>query len=275
MHSMTQPMYTYLYHRNDGANKIYDNLKMDFSRSLHSSIGYEKAFKKSLNLKMEGYYQHLYNIPVTIEPSAFSLINMGSGFQRFFPEALENTGTGTNYGIELTLQKYFDKSFFFLFSATAYNSTYIASDGLERNTSYNGNYIANLLAGKEFKVGERQSLSLGLKATIAGGKLYGYVDTAATSELQELIYLDEGFNSRQFPLYYRIDAKINWKLNAKRVTHEIGLDLVNVTGRKNLLGLSYAPNLFDSSQEPVAERYQLGFLPLFYYKVDFRFDGKR
>lgn len=275
MHSMTQPMYTYLYHRNDGANKIYDNLKMDFSRSLHSSVGYEKAFKKSLNLKMEGYYQHLYNIPVTIEPSAFSLINMGSGFQRFFPEALENTGTGTNYGIELTLQKYFDKSFFFLFSATAYNSTYIASDGLERNTSYNGNYIANLLAGKEFKVGERQSLSLGLKATIAGGKLYGYVDTAATSELQELIYLDEGFNSRQFPVYYRIDAKINWKLNAKRVTHEIGLDLVNVTGRKNLLGLSYAPNLFDSSQEPVEERYQLGFLPLFYYKVDFRFDGKR
>ena len=238
MHSMTQPMYTYLYHRNDGANKIYDNLKMDFSRSLHSSVGYEKAFKKSLNLKMEGYYQHLYNIPVTIEPSAFSLINMGSGFQRFFPEALENTGTGTNYGIELTLQKYFDKSFFFLFSATAYNSTYIASDELERNT-------------------------------------YGYVDTAATSELQELIYLDEGFNSRQFPVYYRIDAKINWKLNAKRVTHEIGLDLVNVTGRKNLLGLSYAPNLFDSSQEPVAERYQLGFLPLFYYKVDFRFDGKR
>jgi hypothetical protein len=275
MHSMTQPMYTYLYHQNVGGEKVYENKDMDFSRSLHTSVGYEKAFKKSLNLKMEAYYQHLYSVPVTVAPSAFSLINMGSGFQRFFPEALENTGTGTNYGVELTLQKFFDKSFYFLFSGTLYNSTYVASDGIERNTSYNGQYIANLLAGKEFKLGEKQSISLGLKATIAGGKLYGFVDSTATNQLQELIYLDEGFNTRQFPIYYRIDAKINWKFNAKRVTHEIGLDLVNVTGRQNLLGLAYAPNLFNPSVEPVAERYQLGFLPLFYYKIDFRFDGKK
>ena len=275
MHSMTQPMYTYLYHQEDvNGDKVYENMDMDFSRSLHSGIGYEKAFKKSLNLKMEAYYQHLYNIPVTKTESAFSLINMGSGFQRFFPQALENTGTGTNYGVEITLQKYFDKSFFFMFSGTVFNSTYVASDGEERSTSYNGNYVFNLLAGKEWKIGDKQSISLGFKGTIAGGKLYGYVDTAQTNALQELVYMDEGFNTRQFPIYYRIDAKINWKFNAKHATHEIGLDLVNVTGRQNLLGLSYAPNLFDSSAEPVAERYQLGFLPLFYYKLDFRFGGK-
>ena len=276
MHSMTQPMYTYLYHQEgtDG-EKVYENMDMDFSRSLHTGVGYEKAFKKSLNLKMEAYYQHLYNIPVTVAPSAFSLINMGSGFQRFFPQDLQNSGTGTNYGAEITLQKYFDKSFFFMFSGTVFNSTYVASDNIERSTSYNGNYIFNLLAGKEWKIGEKQSISLGLKATVAGGKLYGTVDTAATNTFQELIYLDEGFNSRQFPVYYRIDAKINWKFNAKKVTHEIGLDLVNVTARQNLLGLSYAPNLFDSVAEPVAERYQLGFLPLFYYKIDFRFGGKK
>ena len=276
MHSMTQPMYTYLYHQEDtDGEKVYENIDMDFSKSLHTGVGYEKAFKKSLNLKMEAYYQHLYNIPVTVAPSAFSLINMGSGFQRFFPQDLQNSGTGTNYGAEITLQKYFDKSFFFMFSGTVFNSTYVASDNIERSTSYNGNYIFNLLAGKEWKVGEKQSISLGFKATVAGGKLYGTVDTAATNTFQELIYLDEGFNSRQFPVYYRIDAKINWKFNAKKVTHEIGLDLVNVTARQNLLGLSYAPNLFDSVAEPVAERYQLGFLPLFYYKIDFRFDGKK
>jgi hypothetical protein len=276
MHSMTQPMYTYLYHQEDAdGEKVYENMDMDFSRSLHTGVGYEKAFKKSLNLKMEAYYQHLYNIPVTVAPSAFSLINMGSGFQRFFPQDLQNTGTGTNYGAEITLQKYFDKSFFFMFSGTVFNSTYVASDNIERSTSYNGNYVFNLLAGKEWKVGEKQSISLGFKATVAGGKLYGTVDTAATNTFQELIYLDEGFNARQFPVYYRIDAKINWKFNAKKVTHEIGLDLVNVTARQNLLGLSYAPDLFDSSAEPVAERYQLGFLPLFYYKIDFRFDGKK
>lgn len=275
MHSMTQPMYTYLYHQEDASgNKVYENIDMDFSRSLHSGVGYEKAFKKGLNIKAEAYYQYLYNIPVTVAPSAFSLINMGSGFSRFFPEDLKNTGTGQNYGVELTVQKFFDKSFFFLFSGTVYNSEYTGSDNVVRSTSYNGNYIFNILAGKEFKINNKQSISLGIKATYAGGKLYGYVDSAATSQFQELIYLDEGFNSRQFDDYFRIDTKISWKYNAARVTHEIGLDLINITGRENLLGLAYAPDIFNPSAEPTAERYQLGFLPIFYYKIDFRFDGK-
>ena len=104
---------------------------------------------------------------------------MGSGFARFFPEKLMNTGDGYNYGIELTVQKYFDKSFFFLFSATAYDSKYRGSDGVLRNTSYNGTYIANLLGGKEFKLNPRQTISIGAKVTVAGGKRYGYVDRSS------------------------------------------------------------------------------------------------
>lgn len=276
MHSQTQPMYTYLYHQFDShGNKVYHNVDMDFSKSVHSGIGYEKAFKKSMNLKFEAYYQYLYNIPVTVAPSSFSLINMGSGFARFFPEPLQNTGTGVNYGAELTLQKFFNKSFFFLFTGTIYDSKYTGSDGIQRNTSYNGTYILNLLAGKEFKLGPKQSISIGLKATFAGGKRYGLVDVPQTTLLQEIVYQDSLFNELQFRDYFRIDAKINWKFNAERMTHEIGLDLVNVTAQRNLLSLTYAPDLFNPSAEPTAERYQLGFLPIFYYRIDFRFDGKR
>ena len=277
MHSMTQPMYTYLYHQNDPitGEKVYHNKNMDFSRSIHSAIGYEKAFKKSLNLKIEGYYQYLYNIPVTMDSSAFSLNNMGSGFARFFPEPLENTGTGYNYGVEVTLQKFFDKSFFFLFSGTVYDSKYYGSDGVLRNTSYNGTYIANLLGGKEFKIGEKHSISVGVKVTVAGGKRYGNVDITQTNYLQEIIYEDEGFNELKFRDYFRADLKISWKMNAKRATHEIGLDLVNITNQRNLLSLAYAPNLADPSVEPIAEKQQLGFLPIFYYKIDLRLGGKK
>jgi hypothetical protein len=37
-----------------------------------------------------------------------------------------------------------------------------------------------------------------------------------------------------------------------------------------LLSLAYAPNIADPSAEPIAERTQLGFLPIFYYRIDFR-----
>lgn len=277
MHSMAQPLYTYFYHQTDSVTgeKVYHNKDMDFSRSIHTVIAYEKAFKKSLNLKMEAYYQYLYNIPVTEDSSSFSLINMGSGFARFFPEPLENTGTGYNYGLELTVQKFFDKSFFFLLSGTLYDSKYYGSDGVLRNTSYNGTYIMNILGGKEFKIGEKHVIGAGVKVTAAGGKRYGYVDLAATNYYQELVYRDEGFNERQFYDYFRADLKVSWKMNAKRSTHEIGLDLVNVCNSKNLLSPTYAPNLADPTADPIKNKTQLGFLPIFYYKADFRIQKKK
>ena len=281
MHSSTQPLYTYTYNKFDASgNKIYHNINMGFSKSIHYALGYEKSIKKGFNIRTEVYYQQLYNIPVTVAPSAFSLINMGSGFSRFFPDSLQNTGTGTNYGIELTVQKYFDKSFFLLFSGSLYDSKYKGSDGVERNTSYNGTYVANLLGGKEFKLNAKQSISLGMKITVAGGKRYGYVDAAKSTLLNDVIFRDSAFNERQFNDYFRFDLKINWKYNAAKVTHEIGIDLVNLTGQKNLLGLAYAPSLDPTvtsspGYEPTTQKTQLGFLPLFYYKIDFSINKKK
>jgi hypothetical protein len=271
LHSSTQPLYTYTYNKFDAqGNKIYHNKNMDFSKSLHTGVGFEKAFKNKLNIRSEAYYQYLYNVPVTVAPSSYSLINMGGGFARFFPDSLENTGTGYNYGIELTVQKFFDKSFFFMFSGTLYDSKYTGSDGIQRNTSYNGSYVANLLAGKEFKIKENQIISLGFKVTYAGGKRYGLPDTLNSKKYNEVIFIDSAFNEQQFRDYFRADVKISWKLNAKKMTHEIGLDLVNIFNTQNLLSLTYAPNLKDPSAAPFAEKQQLGFLPIFYYKIDFR-----
>jgi hypothetical protein len=275
LHSMIQPYYTYAYKVLPGTNNPNSNLNMDFSRSAHSGIGYEKSFNKGFNIKTEAYYQYLYNIPVTVAPSSFSMINVGSGFSRLFIDELQNTGDGYNYGLELTVQKYFDKTFFFLFSGTVYNSQYRGSDMVWRNTSYNGNYVVNLLGGKEFKVGERSVIGIGGKATAAGGKRYGFVDIAATNSAKEIIFMDSMFNERQFRDYFRADLKISWRKNADRVTHEFGLDLVNILGTKNLLTLAYKPALTpqeiaNPNFEPFAEKTQLGFFPIFYYKIDFK-----
>ena len=278
MHSMIQPYYTYAYKVLPGVPNPNSNINMDFSRSAHSGIGYEKSFNKGFNIKTEAYYQYLYNIPVTVAPSSFSMINVGSGFSRLFIDELQNTGDGYNYGLELTVQKYFDKSFFFLFSGTVYDSKYRGSDGILRNTSYNGNYVVNFLGGKEFKVGERSVIGIGGKVTAAGGKRYGLVDIATTNSMKEIIFQDSMFNELQFRDYFRADLKISWRKNADRVTHEFGLDLVNILGTRNLLTLAYRPPLtpqdfIDDANNtflPYSEKTQLGFFPIFYYKIDFK-----
>ena len=162
-----------------------------------------------------------------------------------------------------------------MFSGTLYDSKYKGSDGILRNSSFNGHYIGNLLAGKEFKVSKKQTISLGIKITQAGGKRYGYVDLAKSKAAQDIIYRDSAFNDRQFKDYFRLDFKINWTMNTAKATHEIGLDLLNIFNTKNLLGLAYAPNIGNPSAEPIAQKQQLGFLPLFYYKIDFRAKEKK
>ncbi|MFZ5552994.1 MAG: carboxypeptidase-like regulatory domain-containing protein [Bacteroidota bacterium] len=271
LHSQTQPYYTYYYQQYDSASSKYvvHNKNMDFTKSIHSVLGYDYAISATMRMKAEVYYQQLFNVPVEVKPSAFSLSNMGSGFARFFPDTLQNTGTGTNMGIELTVEKFFNKSFYFLFTASLFDAKYKGSDGIERNTDYNGQYATNLLIGKEFKTGDKSTLSLGTKITYAGGKWYGYVDTAASNYQNELVWLDSAYNTRQFRPYFRADFKINFKLNAKKVTHEFALDIVNAFGIKNILGLSYSPDPLNPTADPIRENYQLGFLPLFYYRIDF------
>lgn len=269
MHSQIHPLYIYAYQLQ--GNTAPHNLGIDFSRSVHTVLSYTTQVKKSLLFKTEIYYQYLYNIPVEADPSSFSLLNQGSGFARFFPDTLKNTGTGSNMGVELTLQKYFDNSFFFMTTASLYDSRYIGSDGIERSTDFNGNYIFNALAGKEFKVGKQKKnvFALGLKVTYAGGRRYGNVNKVLTDSLKEIIYLDAGYNENRFRDYFRLDTKVNYTYNAKKVTHEFGLDLVNVLNTQNILALTYTPN----SPTLTAERYQLGFLPVFYYKIDFKVAG--
>ena len=267
-HSQTQPLYT-RYYINEGNTKTHnENLGLTYSK--HIILGYSNQIHKNLGLKTEVYYQDLTGIPVEKTPSAFSLTNAGSGFARVFPDTLENSGTGYNYGLEVTLQRYFNKNWHALFSGCLYNSKYTPSDGEERNTSFNGIYAANFLAGKEFEVGKNKVLGVGVKVTGAGGKRRGTVDHVASNEQGEVIFLDDGFNEDKFKDYFRFDIKTTFKINQEAVTHEIGIDLVNLTSAKNILNYSYAPNGDGvADQDDIALNYQLGFLPIFYYRIDF------
>jgi len=276
MHSQTQANYLYTYHTlNAAGDYVEQNRKMGFTKSIHIAGGYQKSFSGKLRINTEIYYQYLYNIPVDNFPSAFSLINKGSGFQRFFPNALLNKGIGRNYGIELTVEKSFDKTYYVLFSAMLYNSQYQGSDKIWRSTDYNSTFGLNLLGGKDFIINAKNTISLGAKVTYAGGKVYGYVNVPESEKQRELVYQDSAYNTRHFQNYFRLDLQLTYKLNTKKITHEIGVSLVNVLNTKNLLALSYSPNLADPSAEPISAKTQLGFLPLFYYRIDFKVQRRK
>ena len=270
MHSQMQPSYIYFQQKKNSYGDVtMYNKDLDFTHAQHLVLGYEAAVGKSIRIKSEVYYQYLDNIPVDVHPTSFSLVNQGASFSRFFPDSLTNQGTAYNYGLELTLEKTFSNSYYFLITGSLYQSRYKGSDGIERNTDFNGLYAVNLLIGKEFKLGQKMVLLTGAKVTLAGGKYYTPADKAASKLAGELVEIDSLRNTEHTPEYFRFDLKIGIKRNGKRLTHELAIDLLNVFQTKNVLGLIYAPDPKDPYANPLHEEYQLGFLPLFYYKIDF------
>jgi len=146
-------------------NVVYSNKNLDFTKSHHLVIGYTVKPLSDWRIKAEAYFQRIYNIPVNTFSSSYSMLNSGATFKPDLQDSLTNKGTGKNYGIELTIEKFFSKGYYGLFTSSLYNSNYKGSDGIERNTACNGRYVINFLAGKEWKVGlgKRNNISSDIK----------------------------------------------------------------------------------------------------------------
>lgn len=270
LHSQLQPLYQYFAVQPPAPVTAMHNYDMDFTRSHHTVAGYEHIFSRVLRLRSEVYYQYLYNIPIENKAgSSFSGLNQSTSFDRLFPDTLVNKGTGYNYGIELTIEKTFSDNYYILLSGALFNSKAKGNDGVYRSTDYNSRFAANMLTGYEYKLGKNSTLLTGLKITYAGGRLYSPADITASNATGDLVVVDSLRNTLQYKNYFRADVKLGVRINARRVTHEIALDLVNILNTKNVLAMSYNYDLAAQGQYPFVTQNQLGFLPLFYYRVDF------
>ncbi|WP_208025679.1 TonB-dependent receptor [Niastella caeni] len=267
LHSQLQPAPVYL-HQQKLPNGAYDqsNRDLGFTKAHHYILGYDWAFAKDWRLKAEAYYQHIFDAPVERTASGFSILNSGADFT--FPEkaALINNGTGSNRGVEMTIEKFFSRGYYLLTTASLFDSKYKGSDGIERNSTFNNHSVLNVLAGKEWKMGSsgRNVFTVDIKMAYSGGRYYTPVDLAA-SALTGTEKLDENrYNTEQFPDYFRLDTRFGFRLNSgkRRLSQTLYLDLQNVTNRDNVFVRRY-----NQVQKQVGTVYQVGFFPDIMYKI--------
>ncbi len=274
LHSEMIPLYEYYSYvpGTDGKGPL-PNYNVNFIRSQHFVLGYYHNFSSSFRLETETYYQYLFNVPIeTRIGSSYSSLNEGTSYSQAYPDTLVNKGTGYNYGIELTLEKSFGHGYYFLFTGTVFNSEAKGEDGIYRPTDFDNRYIFNLLGGYEHKLGKNSTFFSGLKVTYTGGLRYSPPNISVTNSTGYFTVQDSLRNTLQFHPYFRIDLRIGVRINGKHLTHEIALDLVNLLNTSNILAIDYSATLAQQgSTYPFYTIYELGFLPLFYYKVDFGF----
>lgn len=271
LHSMMQPMLTYFY-QTQQANGSYalTNKNLGFTRSHHLVVGYDQMLTPTLHLKLEAYQQWLFDVPVERTPSYYSVLTEGVSFAPSNKGNLVNTGTGRNQGVEVTLEQFFNRNYYFLATTSLFSSTYKGSDGIERNTPFNNRYVVNLLTGREWHIGAKKARNAGpvllanWKVTMAGGKYATPINTGRSADTRtEVNDYDRAFSVQQ-PAYFRMDFKFGYRMNRPHATHEFSLDLQNITNHQNMFQQAYNPRT-----NQVGTAYQQGFLPVPYYRVTF------
>jgi len=177
----------YLARQQTDAGIILPNKNLKMSKAHHFGLAWDWLINPDLRLKVEPYYQYLYDIPV-VPNSYFSLQNLEMDW--FFNQKLVNKGTGTNLGIDFTLERFLKKGFYYLFTASVFDSKYKGGDGIERNGLYNKHFIFNVLGGKEWRTGKSESNIFGIngKFTYMGGDRLTPILEAESIQQDEIVY---------------------------------------------------------------------------------------
>lgn len=272
MHSNMESVHAYFakVEQEDGSF-IEPNRDLDLLKAHHFVLGYEKRFGRNMMAKVEAYYQHLYNLPVeNSDTSFYATINEGLDFQYV---DLVNEGTGKNYGIEFTLEKFFSNHYYYLINASIFESKYKSLEGIERNTPYNGNYLVNLLFGKEFvDLGKKQNQVLSLNGKIfAGGgrKIIPLLrdeegNLAVNPEENQYWDYDKAYENSIEDTYIII-LSASYKWNRPKATHELFINLDNITNNKGKISEFYD----ESEPGNIGYQTQFGFFPNLMYRVYF------
>ncbi len=246
-----------------GGNEVQINKSLGFTRANHFVLSYDQIFYSHHHLKIEPYYQLLYNAPVQLDPSTlYSSINQDTGF---ITDTLVNAGKGRNYGIEISIEKSFSHGFYYSVNTSLYESKFRIGEDSERNTAYNGNYNFHVLAGREFDINRRRDrFGINLKIAQAGGRPYVPIDLEKSIAEQRTVYLWEDAFEKKLPSYFRMDFQVVYKKNNPRYSMEWRLDIQNITDHRN--AFLY---FFDRENDAIVLKKQVGFLPLLSCRVDF------
>ncbi|HYD20630.1 MAG TPA: TonB-dependent receptor, partial [Flavipsychrobacter sp.] len=268
LHSKPEHVSTYMFQsKMQGQADTYPNKDLGLLKAYHAVAGYERQLPLNFRFKTEVYYQHLYNIPVEKDSAGgFSIINALDIYSLFNTKELVSDGTGQNYGIDFSLERAFLDNYYLLATASIYRSTYTDYLGDEYNTTFNRGYQFNVVGGKEFKIGKsgRKILGLNAKVLYSGGMRESPIDIGRSIQERATVYVPKQYFTKRVPAYFRTDLGVYYKINSRRVTHSIQLEVQNATNRQN-----YYYSYFEPEEGAVKTVYQLGILPNLSYRIDF------
>lgn len=263
LHSRLEPIGYYLARQTGPAGTTLPNKELGMTRAHHLIMAFEAATGNFSRLRIEPFYQRLFDVPV-IDGTSFSMSNLEMDW--FFNDSLCNRGKGTNIGLDITLERFLQNGYYYLMTLSLFDSKYTGGDGIERNARFNKNYVANFLFGKEWKIGHNGSNSLGInwKFSVLGGDRISPADHTASIAARDVVYNEDKAFSEHKPTVYYLDFTASWQRNKPRYSSTWSFQFVNLLFQKEFYGHRY-----NFKTNTVEELKEIVMIPNISYRIDF------
>lgn len=268
LHTKAEPFSTLMLTRFDENGREEQPFRdLQMIRAHHYVLGYNQSIGKQWRFNSEVYYQELYNVPVeNVKGSTFSILNGSNYYDIANRDSLVNEGTAKNIGMEVTFERHFGEMYYLLFTGSIIRSTYSTLFVRDFNSPFNDQAIINIVGGKEWSIAKRKGkdklFGLNAKFLSMGGRWYTPLDYEASALMDYSVYDEsKAFTMRGKPVY-RLDLGFSYKVNRKKVTHKLALDLMNVTNHQSVYAVHY-----DRELNEMVEDLYYGFLPFFTYTI--------
>jgi len=242
---------------------IQPNKNLKMSKAHHFGLAWDWLINPDLRLKVEPYYQYLFDIPV-VPNSYFSLQNLEMDW--FFNETLVNKGTGNNLGIDFTLERFLKNGFYYLFTASVFDSKYKGGDGIERNGLYNKHFIFNVLGGKEWRTGKSKNNILGIngRLTYMGGDRLTPILEAESIQKNEIVYDYSKAYSGKEKNATVLSFSVSYRINKQKHAGIWSFHLMNALGNQEFRGYEIS----DKTGLP-EKKFDKIMVPNLSYKIEF------
>ena len=242
------------------------NKDLGLTRSHHISASFAKRFNENAMLKIEPYWQWLFDVPVE-QGTTYSILNHNMFFQ---DRALVNDGVGRNYGIDLTLERYLKDGYYGMLTATLFKSEYRDAQGEWHHSRHDRGFITNILGGKEWMIGRAKKNVFGCNSrlTVMGGDRYTPIPEGTTFEdimlrPDKSIPMDDGLDPfcKQKGLNVGYAFSVKYTINKKHTSHHFILEYLQMR--------TFQGQTFNLETHEIVDKFTSLTFPNIAYRVEF------
>ncbi|MBL7825804.1 MAG: TonB-dependent receptor, partial [Saprospiraceae bacterium] len=240
-----------------------------YMESQQAGVRYVFTPNNAWKFSVEAYLQNISHIPTNVQTNGALPYTTYNNPDIILDFPLHFDTEARNQGIEFSAERFLNEGWFMAANATIFDSKYRVESGRWFDSKWDIGHLSNLTFGKEW-IREKsptttRTLGVGARAVWGGGPREADVDLGASVAYRWTVFNETNGYTRDYPDYFRFDIRVYWKRSlGARKNSTFALDIQNVTGQQNL-----AYHYWDPYRQNVENKYQLGPIPNFSWKLEF------